>query len=376
MNRLQHLRRELHHQPELSGQEEQTALRILSWFESMKPDKTLRGLGGQGCAFVFKGREPGPTVVLRCELDALPIAEENDFEHRSKNRGVSHKCGHDGHMAILAGVGLELAQERPKRGKVVLLYQPAEETGEGARDVLQDERFLKLEPDWVFALHNLPGYPLGDVLVKEGSFLCGSAGLRVRVAGRSSHASHPEDAQSPWPILGALPDDLSVLHLSQGGFNLSTVTHVRMGEPTFGITPGEGELRATLRAADNDTLTRLRAEAERLVHEKFTGLPLNYELSWHEEFAALNNSEEAVAAIRRAAESCGRNVREFEDVQRWSEDFSEFTARYKGAMFGLGAGEDATSVHSPSYDFPDELLPIGKELMLALVREKAGLDDA
>lgn len=374
LNRLQQLRRELHHQPELSGREEKTALRILSWFEPMRPDKTLRSLGGHGCAFVFGGEAPGPTVMLRCELDALPIGEENDFEHRSKNRGVSHKCGHDGHMAILAGVGLHLAEERPKRGKVVLLYQPAEETGEGARGVLQDERFLKLAPDWVFALHNLPGHPWGEVLVKEGAFSCGSAGMRLRVIGRSSHASHPENARSPWPILCSLPDKLSDLHMEQGGYNLSTVTHVRMGEPNYGIAPGEGEMRVTLRAADNDTLSSLREEAERRVHEKFKDLPLDYELTWHEEFAALANDPEAVAAVRRAAEKCGREVKEFEDVQRWSEDFSEFTARYRGAMFGLGAGENATPVHSPNYDFPDELLPIGRGLLLAVVDELLGLE--
>ena len=126
------LRHELHRNPELSGRERETARRIADFFAPLGPERALEGLGGTGLAFVFEGADAGPTVLLRADLDALPIREANDFGHRSQVDGVSHKCGHDGHMAILAESGRRLARRRPARGRVVLLFQPSEETGAGA----------------------------------------------------------------------------------------------------------------------------------------------------------------------------------------------------------------------------------------------------
>ncbi|MCZ6762346.1 MAG: M20/M25/M40 family metallo-hydrolase, partial [Gammaproteobacteria bacterium] len=126
------LRREIHRNPERSGCETGTAQRLLRFFEPLRPDRVIEGLGGTGIAFVFSGTQAGPTILLRSELDALPIHEVNEFDHRSLHDGTSHKCGHDGHMAILAAVGEKLSKKRPARGRVVLLYQPAEETGQGA----------------------------------------------------------------------------------------------------------------------------------------------------------------------------------------------------------------------------------------------------
>ena len=119
---LAKLRRDLHKNPELSGTEVNTAKRILAFFAQFRPDEIISKIGGHGIAFIFKGQAPGPTVIIRCELDALPIAERNDFEYRSMNSNISHACGHDGHMTIVAGLGHMLANERPKCGQVVLLY--------------------------------------------------------------------------------------------------------------------------------------------------------------------------------------------------------------------------------------------------------------
>ena len=157
---IKNLRKELHQYPEVSGKEVNTAKRIKAFIEKHHPTEIIENIGGNGLAVVYEFGKQGKTIVIRCELDALPIEEKNDFEHRSTIKGVSHKCGHDGHMAIVAGLIFWLKEQLFTKGKVVLLFQPAEETGQGAYKVLQDKRFQELKADYVFALHNIPKEPL------------------------------------------------------------------------------------------------------------------------------------------------------------------------------------------------------------------------
>ena len=154
-------RRKLHQMPEVSGEEHDTATEVVRFLQTTAPDEMVTGLGCTGVAAVFAGETPGPTVLIRAELDALPIAEISDLPHRSRIAGKSHMCGHDGHMATLAAVAKELQSDRPKRGRVILLFQPAEENGAGAAAVLADPAFARLKPDYAFSLHNMPGLPLG-----------------------------------------------------------------------------------------------------------------------------------------------------------------------------------------------------------------------
>ena len=172
-------RRDLHRAPELSGAEVATAAAVQR-FLAGGPDHVIAGLGGTGLAAVYDGAAPGPTVLLRAELDALPITEQSTAAHRSAVPGTAHLCGHDGHMAILCGMGRLLQRARPPRGRVVLLFQPAEETGAGAAAVLDDPRFADLAPDAALALHNLPGLPLGHAALISGPACCASRGLLKR----------------------------------------------------------------------------------------------------------------------------------------------------------------------------------------------------
>ncbi len=198
-------RRALHSAPELSGQEEATAREVRRFLEpTTRPDRIVTGLGGHGLALVYDGAEPGPTVLIRAELDALPIKEVSTFAHRSTRPGCAHLCGHDGHMAILAGVARGLAAQRPKRGRAVLLFQPAEEDGSGAEAVVADPKFAQIAPDFCFALHNMPGQPLGHAALKTGPVACASRGMRITLSGRTAHASTPGQGLSPMPALAAL----------------------------------------------------------------------------------------------------------------------------------------------------------------------------
>ncbi|MCW8906868.1 MAG: amidohydrolase, partial [Sedimenticola sp.] len=227
------LRHELHRHPELSGRESTTAQRVTGFFRNLQPDRMLQGLGGEGLAFVFACQAPGPRVLLRCDMDALPIQESEPLPHRSRRPGVSHKCGHDGHMAIMAAVGEALARRRPARGEVVLLYQPAEETGQGARAVLDDPRFESVNPDLCFALHNIPGYPLGQVLVRDGAFSCASRGMAIKLSGKTAHAAQPETGRSPAAAMCRIIEQLSNLPpelLPPHELAFATVVGSRLGE--------------------------------------------------------------------------------------------------------------------------------------------------
>ena len=370
--RLVELRKRLHRHPELSGHEAETARIVSKFIHSCMPDTIVRGLGGNGIACIFKAKRPGLTVAFRCELDALPVEEKNPFSHRSQSPKISHACGHDGHMAILAGLGMRLAQHRPQRGRVVLLFQPAEETGEGAGSMIEDSRFRDIQPDSIFALHNLPGHPLGRVLIREGSFNCASRGMIIKLRGVSSHAAYPEKGRSPAQALAEIIESLPGLPDGGEGLSRVTIVHARLGEKAFGTAPGYAEVMATLRSQDEGSMERLVQRAEDLTGETGERHGLDVEISWSDVFSTTLNHPEAVDLVERAGSACGMTVEKTEAPFRWSEDFGRFSARHRGALFCLGAGENHPPLHSSQYDFPDDLIEPGVTLFEQIVRDILG----
>ena len=371
------LRHALHAEPRLSGAEAPVAERLAAWFAPLAPDDTVTGLGGTGLAIVFGTAGSGPTVLLRSELDALPIAEINDMPYRSREPGVSHKCGHDGHMAILAAVGARLAEARPRRGRVVLLFQPAEETGAGAKAVVDDPRFASIRPDRVFGLHNLPGYPRGQLIVRDGIFACASRGMHIRFEGRQAHAAQPETGVSPAAALAAVVTAFGQLSQAQGSgheFRLVTVVGAALGGPNYGIAPAVADIHATLRTETDAAMADLVNHCETHARGLAGAEGLDCRCEYHEVFDATVNAPAAVDTIRRACRDM--DVREAELPFRWSEDFGRFTQIAEGAFFGLGAGLDMPDLHHSDYDFPDELIETGAEAFLRIVDECLGGDAA
>jgi len=369
------LRQDLHRRPELSSEEEETAARIVTELERCRADEILRGLGTHGVAAVYDSGVEGPTVLFRCELDGLPITEISSFGWRSEIDGKGHLCGHDGHMAIMCGLAAQLAENRPSRGRVVLLFQPAEETGAGAAEVIADPRFERIRPDFAFALHNLPGLPLGAVGVRSGPFTFASEGLAIRLSGRTSHAAQPEAGLSPAAVMGRLMEALPALPETLGhtpGHSLVTLSHARLGEAAFGIAPGEADIWVTIRAIDDRLQAELMAEAETLARQlaEAGGLGVNFDR--HENFAAGHNDEEAVSRIEAAATALGAGRVEVGDPFRWSEDFGRFGSVAKTGLFVLGSGEDHPRLHNPDFDFPDELIGPGIAMFESITRDLCG----
>jgi amidohydrolase len=370
------LRHDLHRHPELSGQEVKTAARVVHALGDA-PDKVITGLGGHGVAAVFDSGVAGPSVLFRCELDALPIQELSDAPHRSVIDGKGHLCGHDGHMTVLLGLGRVLARKRPATGRVILMFQPAEEDGSGAAAVIADPRYEALRPDWAFSLHNWPGCKLGECWLAEGAVNCASVGLKIILEGKTSHAAQPERGVSPGLALAQLIPGLAAL--GPGGalgpdYRLATVTHAVMGEPSFGVSPARAEIWVTLRTLLDAPMAALRAEAEALAQSQAQAHGLRLSISYHDDFAASVNNPEATRRMADALDALGIAHSAGPLPERASEDFGRFGAQTgtKGAMVFLGAGLAHPALHNPDYDFPDDLIPIGTRLFARLVRDILG----
>ncbi|WP_170505116.1 amidohydrolase [Ruegeria arenilitoris] len=368
---LTRLRHELHQSPELSGQEELTAARIADELRARGADQVLTGIGGHGVAGVFDSGQAGPTVAIRCELDGLPIQEQSEAAYASRISGKGHLCGHDGHMVMVLGVADHLNQYRPQLGRVVLIFQPAEETGQGAIAYRADPKFSEIAPDYVFSLHNLPGLPLGDVQLCEGPANCASRGMKVVLSGKTSHAAAPQDGVSPAGALAALMPQMA--RLGSGGsldadFALTTVTHVNLGEPTFGVAPGRAELWVTLRTVADARMQSLIDEAEALVAQAASDQGLGYEITYEDVFEACVNAPDAVDILSGSCARAGVNCEVTPYPQKFSEDFGQFGKDAKAAMFWLGSGEKHPQLHNPDYDFPDELTPVGVSVFVATIQ--------
>lgn len=352
------LRKALHRHPELSGAEQQTASTIAEFLTQLQPDTLITGLGGTGVAATFNGQQPGEHWLFRCELDALPITETNEFAHCSTQPGVSHKCGHDGHMAIICGLASQLAQDRSFAGRRTVLFQPAEETGAGALAVVADPRFKAMAVDRCFALHNLPGIAMGEVLIKAGPFNCASVGLSITLRGESAHAAHPEQGRSPAPAMIELLQHFLTINASlpNDEINMISVVYSRLGNRGFGTIPATAEIGLTLRTERNARMQRLKQTTLQVVEDCAQRHRLDLETTWHDEFLASTNDEACAIQVAEAAESLGHIVTWLDQPMRWSEDFGAISAAAKGAMFVLGAGLDIPQIHDAAYDFPDALI--------------------
>lgn len=373
IDELTALRQLLHQNPEVSGNEEKTAARVAALLAAMQPDQIITGLGGHGVAAIWAAKEPGPTVMFRAELDALPIQENARHAYPSQTPGTAHLCGHDGHMVTLLALARLIRRAPPRRGRVVLMFQPAEETGAGARGVMADAAFAPLRPDFAFAVHNMPGLPFGHARLTDGVFSCASRGLKITLTGRTAHASQPETGISPAQALAELIPALTAL--GPGGaltpdFRLVTICHARLGAPAFGIAPGEADLLVTLRTLTDGPMAALETAAVGLIAAAAVRHGLTHAIETHDIFAATTNTVLAARHMGAALAALHIPTSAGDLPMRPSEDFGAFGADGTDlCMILLGAGENLPALHNPDYDFPDALIPIGARLFHRLMAD-------
>ena len=378
LEKIKQLRHELHAHPELSMKERETKRRLMEFLRE-NTKLFIEDRGHYFYAYANGKNEELEPIAFRADMDALPMEEKAGLPYGSKNPGVCHKCGHDGHCAALCGLALEadrLGTDRP----VYFIFQHGEEIGGGGEECagLIREKGIR----WVFAFHNMSGYPEGQVLVKSGVTQCTSKGLTIYMEGTPAHASQPEDGKNPAAALAKLALAIEAMAGAQrgeenagqgenssfGGFVLATIVKLAAGGRNFGIAASKGSVSVTLRADYERDLNRL----EERIRETAQGLAKRYglALSFEEQdfFPETVNDPEAVSLVRRAAASLKIPVRELSQPFRASEDFGYYLKQCPGAIFYIGNGEDHPQLHTAEYDFNDGILERAVDLFFALLR--------
>ena len=365
---LQALRHTLHQYPELAHREYATARRIREFIDSNCPADQVFELAETGLAFVYHGAAQGPGILIRAELDALPLREVNeDLPYKSVHPGVSHKCGHDGHMTIAAGVAQHVYYNRPEAGRVIILFQPAEETGEGGPKMVSDPAFAKLAPDYVFALHNVPGYPMHQILCRTGSFTPAVTSQIIKLHGREVHAATPGAGINPGSAVAEIIQAAEQINSKAREGSFMTLIHINLGEKAYGVSAGYAELHYTLRGIGNNDLHVIQDSLQQAAKNSAMRHNLDITYDETETFKANINDEIAVEMIREAVGRNNLSYHECEKPMPWGEDFGHISSYYNGAMFGLGSGTDSPALHKPDYDFPDALIATGVAIFTNLI---------
>ena len=363
-------RQDLHRNPELSLHEHRTQIKILEALENIGV-QTIRKIGGTGVLVEFTGPKEGRSILLRSDHDALPIQETGNPGYKSRVPGVSHMCGHDGHTAIMLGVADYFVKNPISRGKLFLIYQPAEENGRGAAAILEDPGF-NVEADMAFALHNLPGTQKHKILCREGVFTPAVKSVIFKLKGKTSHAAEPENGIGPGVALGKifiLADSLNQGDKDREDFRVVSTVYATLGEKAYGISAGYAEGHFTIRTWSNQEMEKLQEEFVHGVTKICREHQLEPEWEWLEEFFANENSKEGFSLIRDAAEYHNLEFEEMSSGVKWGEDFGLISQRFTGAMFALGAGEECPALHNPDYDFPDEIIETGINMFTGIVNK-------
>lgn len=372
IQKLKKLRRQLHQYPEVSENERETSETLYQFIKEYEPTNIIYPIGGYGILATWDSGKKGAEILIRGDMDALPIQELNKFDYKSKNEGVSHMCGHDGHSTILCALAMQLKNKFPKNGCVHLLFQPAEENGMGAKAVLNDSKFKAIKPDFVFALHNLPGYPLHEIVIKENAFTCAVNSIIINLRGKTAHAAEPEHGINPAEAMADIIQQALKKNnndIEQSNMRVITPVYAKLGEKDYGISAGEATVHFTIRCLNNEQLEKLEKEIVELSEKIAKRHQLKIDIDFTQRFLSNMNNSDAVETVRKAAQKNNLSFSERKYPFKWGEDFGLFTTKYKGCMFGVGSGEDCPALHNPDYDFPDEIIETAANVFKEIIHE-------
>ncbi|MBM3623366.1 MAG: amidohydrolase [Alphaproteobacteria bacterium] len=359
---LTRIRRDIHAHPELAYEEHRTsdivAAKLTEWGLEVH-----RGLGKTGVVGTLRKGNSPKAVGLRADMDALPMQETNEFEHRSTNTGRMHACGHDGHTTMLLGAAKVMAETRNFEGAVHFIFQPAEEGGGGAKAMIDDGLFEKFPCDAVFAIHNKPGLKLGTIATKPGPLLAAADRWDIRIKGHGGHAAHPHLARDPIVIGSQVVMALQgIVARNTDPLDAAVVTVGFMkGGSAYNVIPGEMHIGGTTRT----TTVENRAMVERRMREICAGAAAMHGVEISVEHRAgygptINDADKARFAADVAAEVCGEaNILRTVKPSMGAEDFSYMLNAVPGAMVWLGNGISEQGLHNPGYDFNDQAIPFG-----------------
>jgi amidohydrolase len=375
------LRRDIHAHPELCFEEVRTAdliaKALTDWGIPIH-----RGLGKTGVVGIVKNGTSTRAVGLRADIDALPMTEHNHFPHRSRHHGKMHACGHDGHTAMLLAAAKHLAKHRHFDGTVYLVFQPAEEGGGGAHEMMKDGLFEKFPMEAIFGAHNWPGMAVGQFALKSGPVFASSNEFKITIRGKGAHGAMPHNGIDPVPVACQMVQAFQTI-VTRNKRPIETavisVTMIHAGEAT-NVIPDSCELQGTVRAFTTEVLDLVERRMQQIAEATCAAFEARCEFSFKRNYPpTINHPAETEFARELLGEVVGpENVLEFEPTMG-AEDFSFFLRQLPGCYFLIGNGDGAhregghglgpCMLHNPSYDFNDELIPLGATAWVRLAEK-------
>jgi len=375
------LRRDIHAHPELCFEEQRTsdliAQALTDWGIPVH-----RGLGKTGVVGIVKNGTSQRAVGLRADIDALPITEHNQFAHASRHAGKMHACGHDGHTAMLLAAAKHLARHRDFDGTVYLVFQPAEEGGGGAREMMKDGLFEQFPMEAIFGAHNWPGLKVGQFAVRSGPVFASSNEFKITIRGKGAHGAMPHLGIDPVPVACQMVQAFQTI-ITRNKRPIDTgvisVTMIHTGEAT-NVVPESCVLEGTVRTFTSEVLDLIERRMKTVAEATCAAFEAGCEFEFVRNYPPTINHEAETAFVQRVmAEVAGRdNVIEFEPTMG-AEDFSYFLQEKPGCYFLIGNGDGAhrhsghgmgpCMLHNPSYDFNDDLIPLGATLWVRLAEQ-------
>lgn len=373
-------RRDIHAHPELRYEENRTAKIVADRLHELGYSVET-GIGKTGVVGLLTGTQgKGKTVGLRADMDALPIQEKNQFPHASRHAGKMHACGHDGHVAMLLGAAQEFAENRDFQGNVVLIFQPAEEGGAGAQRMIDEGLFDKYPVDAIFAMHNWPGLKEGEFAAHAGPVMASSNEFSVEIQAKGAHAAMPDLGIDPVVIAAQLilafqtiisrtckPVDPAVL----------SVTQIQAGD-AINVIPDKATLQGTVRTFSLETLDVIENQMRKLSTELCAAFGASAEMNFERKYPPTINTLEMAALAQNALESISEVSAVHSNLPptMGAEDFAFMLQHKPGAYLWIGNGEGGhrthghgigpCTLHNPSYDFNDRILPLGVQAWLAI----------
>ncbi|MEM9434072.1 MAG: M20 aminoacylase family protein [Pseudomonadota bacterium] len=370
-------RRHLHQNPELGFECHETAAFVTDQLRSFGITEIHEGIAKTGLVAMIDGKAPGPTLGLRADMDALPIMEASELDHRSKVSGKMHACGHDGHTTMLLGAAKYLAETRNFTGRVALIFQPAEEDGGGGGVMVEEGIFERFEIAEVYALHTAPGVAPGQFYTEPGPLMAAVDEVQFNIQGLGGHAAYPHEAVDPIAaavsLVQACQTIVSRNHAPTRDLVVS-ITQINAGSAS-NIIPSSCFVGGTVRSFSTEDSAMVRQRMTQIVagHEAAFDVKIdfNYEPTYP---ATVNTPQKAEFAADVAEEIVGEDqVERRSGPEMGAEDFSYMLQRVPGAYLFIGQGDTAVC-HHPSFDFNDEISPIGASFFARLVERALPLD--
>ncbi len=352
------LRRDIHIHPELAFKETRTSALVADYLKQWGYDVTA-GVGGSGVVGTLKRGNSGKTIGIRADMDALPIIEATGLDYTSSNSGVMHACGHDGHTTILLAAARYLAQSGCFSGTVHLIFQPAEEIGAGARRMIEEGLFERFPCDAVYGLHNWPGVPAGKFGFVTGPAMASVDRARIRVNGRGGHGAEPHKSVDPVVVASSIVLALQTVvarNLDPLDMGVVTVASIHGGD-ALNVIPAHVDLGITIRSFSQTVREELRRRIEAVARSQAESFGAVADVNYQWGFPALINAKAETEFARQVALSTFPHDTVIEDFRprTASEDFAFMLEQKPGTYFFVGNG-DSAGLHSPNYNFNDEIL--------------------